>query len=277
MYMPLIATDGIIVQFIKQQNSTLESGDIIGILTSRVRHALPFEGQLPVMNPPILVDGYDNQAMLQRSVKELIELLENSDLESHATHSQGLEYPAKRLKEMIDNYSLYFVKPSDLSSLNLWSLPKYHDYVLFSNSDKREEEAVYVLRDEYKNNLDKVVSIVLPHSKAELGGRFATKVALKTRELLIHCHLPSYEEKLIDTRFAVFDVLPNFLYHQDNWVGLATLEVYARRAYRWKSQDPSDRYNINNVLNFDLRLEDDAIEDEALKKTIQTPYTTTFL
>ncbi|CAI2179895.1 16531_t:CDS:2 [Funneliformis geosporum] len=164
MYMPLIATEDGIVQFIKQQNSTLESGDIIGILTlddpSRVRHALPFEGQLPAMNPPVLVgdkahqrycgvkhilecilDGYDNQAMLQSSVKELIELLENSDLpylESHAvlsalsgripakleaallrisneTHSQGLEYPAKRLKEM-DNYSLDFVKPSDLSS-----------------------------------------------------------------------------------------------------------------------------------------------------------------
>ncbi|CAI2177799.1 5328_t:CDS:2 [Funneliformis geosporum] len=201
-----------------------------------------------------------------------------------------------------------------------------------------------LLRDEYKNNLDKVVKIYSPilNKLAELGGRFATKVALKTRELLIHCHLSSYEEKLIDTRFAVFDVLPNFLYHQDNWVGLAALEVYARRPYRayqlinikyqapfmvslnfslhnattdsptgsvespsffsmrcsanrkkyttnlklfpkiqtvqgWKSQDPSDRYNINNVLNFDLRLEDDAIEDEALKKQLKPPYTTTFL
>ncbi|CAG8532450.1 333_t:CDS:2 [Funneliformis mosseae] len=511
MYMPLIATEDGIVQFIKQQNSTLEAGDIIGILTlddpSRVRHALPFEGQLPAMNPPVIVgdkahqrycevkyilecilDGYDNQAMLQSSVKELIELLENPDLpylESHAvlsalsgripakletalmrvsneTQSQRLEFPAKRLKEMIDNYSLDFVNPSDLSSFNSvitpvndileryiyglkylkWNditylLNKYHDVeVLFSNSDKREEEAVHALRDKYKNDLDKVVDIVLSHSKveaknnlilhlldqirpanvgqaldrfyspilkklAELGGRFTTKVALKARELLIHCHLPSYEERyaqmeqilkaavieshygddgydyrtpsydslkeLIDTRFAVFDVLPNFFYHQDSWVGLAALEVYARRAYRayqlinveyhtdqapfmvswnfllhtamtdnpsasvespsffsmrrsgsisdlsylipkteneplrvgamisctlneeierniprilklfpkvqtvqgWQSQDPSDRNNINNVLNIALRLEDDAIEDEALKKQLK--------
>ncbi|CAI2183751.1 2427_t:CDS:10 [Funneliformis geosporum] len=33
MYMILIATDDVIVQFIKQQNSTLESGNIIGVLT----------------------------------------------------------------------------------------------------------------------------------------------------------------------------------------------------------------------------------------------------
>ena len=33
MYMPLIATEDVIVHFIKQQNSTPESGDIIGVLT----------------------------------------------------------------------------------------------------------------------------------------------------------------------------------------------------------------------------------------------------
>ena len=92
---------------------------------------------------------------------------------------------------------------------------------------------------------------------------FTDKVSLKARELLIHCHLPSYEERysqmeqilkaavieshygddgydyrnpsynslkgLIDTRFAVFDVSTEFFYH---WNGLAALEVYARRAYR---------------------------------------------
>ena len=30
----------------------------------------------------------------------------------------------------------------------------------------------------------------------------------------------------------VFDVLPNFFYHKNNWNSLAALEVYARRAYR---------------------------------------------
>ena len=113
--------------------------------------------------------------------------------------------------------------------------------------------------------LDKFFSPVLK-KLAELGGRFTDKVSLKARELLIHCHLPSYEERhaqveqilkaavieshygddgydyrnpsynslqeLIDTRFVVFDVLPNFFYHKNNWNSLAALEVYARRAYR---------------------------------------------
>ncbi|RIA91939.1 acetyl-CoA carboxylase [Glomus cerebriforme] len=508
MYMPLIASEDGIVQFIKQPNSTLEAGDIIGILTlddpSRVRHALPFEGQIPAMNPPVIIgdkahqryrevihilecilDGYDNQAMLQSSVKELIELLRNSDLPyleahevlstlsgripskldsaiqsvSNEVYNQGLEFPAKRLKDMIDNYSRDFVNPSDLLSFKsaiaplneildryvsglkyrkwndiIYFLNKYHDVeVLFSNSAKREEEVIHSLRDKYKDDLDKVINIILSHSKvgaknnlilhlldqikpvnvgqaldkffspvlkklAELGGRYTTKVSLKARELLIHCHLPSYEERytqmeqilkaavieshygddgydyrnpsydslkeLIDTRFSVFDVLPNFFYHQDTWIGLAALEVYARRAYRayqlvdveyhtdkvpfmvswnfllhsttpvtpgtqsapfsmrrsgsisdlsymipktenepsrvgamisctsneeieenlprllalfpklqnnrgWKSQDSSDKNNVNNILNIALRLGDDAIEDETLKQQLK--------
>ncbi|CAI2194257.1 17825_t:CDS:10, partial [Funneliformis geosporum] len=235
MYMPLIATEDGIVQFIKQQNSTLESGDIIEILTlddpNRVKHILE-----------CILDGYDNQAMLQSSVKELIELLDNSDLpylEFHAmlsalsgripakleaallrisneTHSQGLEYPVKRLKEMIDNYSLDFIKPSDLSI-------KYH---MLKYSNKREE-AVHALRISVLNYqirpanvgqaLDKFYSSILK-KLAELGGSFTTKVALKARELLIHCHLPSYEERYAQMGFAVFDVLPNFIYHQDSWI-----------------------------------------------------------
>ncbi|CAI2200853.1 11023_t:CDS:2, partial [Funneliformis geosporum] len=82
-------------------------------------------------------------------------------LRINETHSQGLEYHAKRLKAMIDNYSLDFW--NDITYL----LRKNHDVeVLFSNSDKREE-AVHALRDEYKNDLDKVVFIVLSHSKVE--------------------------------------------------------------------------------------------------------------
>ncbi|CAI2193460.1 4056_t:CDS:10, partial [Funneliformis geosporum] len=132
---------------------------------------------------------------------------------------------------------------------------------------------------------------------------------------------PSYDslKALIDTRVAVFVVLPNFFYHHDSWINSATTysptgsgmrrsssisdlsylvpktknepfcvgamisctlnEEIERNIPRilklfpkiqtvkgWKSQDPLDRNNINNVLNIALRLEDDAIEDEALKK-----------
>jgi acetyl-CoA carboxylase/biotin carboxylase 1 len=103
MYMPLLATEDGIVQFIKQPGTTLEAGDIIGILSlddpSRVRHAKPFEGQLPVMGQPTLygakthqryrelrlildnaMDGYDNQALVQPTLKDIFEVLQNPEL-----------------------------------------------------------------------------------------------------------------------------------------------------------------------------------------------------
>ncbi|CAI2190534.1 18645_t:CDS:2, partial [Funneliformis geosporum] len=72
------------------------------------------------------------------SVKELIELLENFDLESHAIFSA-------------------------LSGRILNKL----EAALLRISNETHKEAVYVLHDEYKNNLDKIVSIILPHSKVE--------------------------------------------------------------------------------------------------------------
>ncbi|CAI2199489.1 14339_t:CDS:1, partial [Funneliformis geosporum] len=60
IYLPLIATEDVIVHFIKQQNSTLESGDIIGVLilddSSQfvTRYLL---SEFLAMNPPVLVDN----------------------------------------------------------------------------------------------------------------------------------------------------------------------------------------------------------------------------
>ncbi|KAF0496183.1 acetyl-CoA carboxylase [Gigaspora margarita] len=374
MYMPLVVTEDGIVQFIKQANSTLEAGDIIGILTlddpSHVRHAIPYEGQLPFMNSPVItgdkahqryievkqnleniLDGYDDHTILQSNVKEMMDLLRNSELpylEFHSvlstlpgriptklyatlqdeTGKQDREFPAKHLKQVIDNYLRDFVFPGDTTTFTLsvsplmdvikrymsgvkyrkWNeiiyfLNKYHEVeALFSDSShKREDDVILALRDTYKDDLDKVIRIVLSHSKisaknnliiqlldqikpdnighapekvfspvlkklAELRGRTTTSVSLKARELLIHCQLPSYEERsvqmeqilkaavieshygddgydyrtpsydslkeLIETRFTVFDILPNFFYHNDAWISLAALEVYARRAYR---------------------------------------------
>lgn len=46
MYMPLVAAEDGIVQFVKQVGITLKPGDILGILTlddpARVKHAKPF-------------------------------------------------------------------------------------------------------------------------------------------------------------------------------------------------------------------------------------------
>ncbi|KAI0222350.1 acetyl-coenzyme-A carboxylase [Massospora cicadina] len=103
MCMPLIATENGTVQFIKQPGSTLEAGDILGILSlddpSRVRHAAPFTGQLPVFGTPHVqgskvhqrlreviqvinwtLNGYDNQVILQSNIKTLFELLRNPEL-----------------------------------------------------------------------------------------------------------------------------------------------------------------------------------------------------
>ncbi|KAG5460581.1 MAG: acetyl-CoA carboxylase, partial [Olpidium bornovanus] len=99
---------------------------------------------------------------------------------------------------------------------------------------------------------------------AQLSGRGSSNVALRAREILIHSQLPAYEERmeqmekilvnattenvyggatefrppaldairdLIRTHHVVFDVLPNFFYHPNEFVCLAALEVYARRAY----------------------------------------------
>ncbi|RWQ96589.1 acetyl-CoA carboxylase [Paecilomyces variotii] len=103
MYMPLIAQEDGIVQFIKQPGATLEAGDIMGILTlddpSRVKHAQPFTGQLPDLGPPQVVGnkppqryvllysilenilrGFDNQIIMGSTLKELVEVLRDPEL-----------------------------------------------------------------------------------------------------------------------------------------------------------------------------------------------------
>ena len=97
MYMPLVASEDGVVQLIKQPGVSLEPGDILGILTlddpARVKHAKPFEGQLPATGPPGVIgnkpyqrflrcigilndilDGFDNQAIMASTLKDLIDV-----------------------------------------------------------------------------------------------------------------------------------------------------------------------------------------------------------
>ena len=178
-----------------------------------------------------------------------------------------------------------------------WQIEK-----LFCNSTLRDEDVILKLREEHKDDIQAVVHTVLSHSKigaknnlilaildmyrpnkpnvgnvakyfrpalrslTELDSRATAKVALKARELLIQCALPSLEERtaqlehilrssvveskygetgwehrepdldvlkeVVDSKYTVFDVLPAFFSHHDPWVSLAALEVYVRRAYR---------------------------------------------
>ena len=173
---------------------------------------------------------------------------------------------------------------------------------LFSSATLRDEDVILKLRDEHKDDVTAVVHTVLSHTRVgakntlviaildmyrpnlpnvgnvakyfrtslvrltELESRGAMKVALKAREVLIQCSLPSLEERaqqmehilrssvvesrygetgwdhrqpdidvlkeVVDSQYTVFDVLPLFFGHHDPWVSLAALEVYVRRAYR---------------------------------------------
>lgn len=181
---------------------------------------------------------------------------------------------------------------------------------LFAGHNTRDEDVLLKLRDENKEDTKRVVDIALSHSRvsgksnlilnileeykpnkpnnaqvvkyfrpmlkklAELENRATAKVALKAREVLIQCALPSLEERstqmehilrssvvqtrygdsswdhitpnldvlreVIDSKYTVFDVLPIFFgYKKDPWVSLAALEVYVRRAYR--------AYNLHSI------------------------------
>lgn len=182
-------------------------------------------------------------------------------------------------------------------------LEEYHGVEsVFSARQNRDDEVILALRDANRDKVINVVHIVLSHTRvsaknnlivgilqayrpnqpgvgnvakyfrpslqklADLDGRSTAKVALKARELLIQCAMPSLEERtsqmehilrssvlesrygesgwdhrepnfdiikeVVDSRFTVFDVLPHFFVHQDPFVSLAALEVYIRRAYR---------------------------------------------
>ncbi|KAI9293200.1 acetyl-CoA carboxylase [Neoconidiobolus thromboides FSU 785] len=125
MYMPLVATENGTVLFTKQPGSTLEAGDILGILTlddpSRVKHATPFTGQLPNLGSPHIqsnkvhqrlretlqvidwaLKGYDNQALLQSNIKTLFELLRNPEL-PYLELNEVLASLSGRIPSALDN------------------------------------------------------------------------------------------------------------------------------------------------------------------------------
>lgn len=373
MYMPLLAAEDGIVQFIKQTGASLEAGDIIGILTlddpTRVKHAKPFEGQLPQMGQPqvigdkphqrftflkaileCILHGYDNQAVMQSTVKELMSVLRMPELPfgefqtvfstiagripaplEKALHrianAQG-EFPAVKLKKAVDDFSNSLGSAAERSVLQSSIGPlvaiidrylggvKVHEWDTIADlldqyyqveslfGSGTEEEVILRLRDQNREDTHKIIEVVLSHSKvnnknslvltlldfikqntdatglsamdkylsaqlkrlAELESRATAKIALKARELLIQCHLPSFTERkeqmgqilvasvterhygesglshrnpsydvikeLVDSRYLVFDVLPAFFYDENPWVSLAALEVYCRRAYR---------------------------------------------
>ncbi|KIP02998.1 hypothetical protein PHLGIDRAFT_130424 [Phlebiopsis gigantea 11061_1 CR5-6] len=253
---------------------------------------------------------------LEDSVRAAIET-------AHA--KEGPEFPAPRIRKLLDHFVQDNVRPQDRAMFRTQLAALFDVVERFQGGLKMHqvetlagllakyveteklftgsiEARVLMLREQYKDDLEKVAGLVLSHimvprkgklvmaildyvknsgltvsnpdsqlyqalqGLASLENRSSTQVALKAREVLIACQMPSYDERksqmesilkasvnnsfygeqgltartpsteilreLVDSRYTVYDVLPTFFNHSDSWVTLAALEVYVRRAYR---------------------------------------------
>ena len=209
MYMPLIAKEDGIVQLIKQPGSTLEAGDILGILAlddpSRVKHAQPFTGQLPDIGPPQvtgakppqrffvlysilqnILRGFDNQVIMNSTLKELVEVLRNPELpygewnaQSSALHSRmpqrldaqlqtvvdkaharKAEFPAKQLHKTIDKFiDENILNPADAEILRTTLLPLQLVINKYADGLKTHEYNVFISLLEQYYNVESLFSL----------------------------------------------------------------------------------------------------------------------
>ena len=271
-------------------------------------------------------------AKLETSVRAILD----------AQHGKiGTDFPAPKLHRTIENYVAENLRSSEVVGFRASILSfeeivqrymgglKAHEWSILAGTMEsyyateqifsgKDLDVVLELRDQNKNDLDKIATIVLSHSKAasksnlisaildvvteiaslsaveanfaavlqrlaDLDSKSTQNVALKAREVLIRCQLPSLQERsvqmeqilrnaaqitrygesaqsnrvpdlenlkeLIDSRYTVFDVLPSFFHHQDEWLCLAALEVYVRRAYK--------AYNLLGIEYQEQDLQDD--------------------
>uniref|UniRef100_S4RJY4 Acetyl-CoA carboxylase central domain-containing protein n=1 Tax=Petromyzon marinus TaxID=7757 RepID=S4RJY4_PETMA len=166
------------------------------------------------------------------------------------------------------------------------------------------DKCVIALRETHKGDMTSVLKLIFSHAQVakknilvtmlidQLCGRDPTlteeltnilneltqlnkttnaRVALRARQVLIACHLPSYElrhnqvesiflsaidmyghqfcpenlKKLIMSETSIFDVLPNFFYHSNQVVRMAAIRVYVRRAYI--------AYELNSLQHHQLK------------------------
>lgn len=261
MYMPLVASEDGIVQFVKQPGVSLEPGAIIGILTlddpARVKHAKPFEGLLPDMGLPAvlgtkphqrlvfclgilndILDGFDNQAIMASTLKDLITVLQNPDLpfseisailstlsgrmpvklendiraalDAAKARGENAEFPFARIKKLLDQYVEKNVKPQDRAMFRtqlatLFDVVDRYDggikahetniiATLLGRYQQTEslfggsvEARVLALREQNKNDLDKVVALVLSHIMAPRKARLVLAILdhVKNRGLAV--------------------------------------------------------------------------------------------
>lgn len=222
MLMQLIAAEDGTVMFVKQPGVSLEPGDILGILTlddpARVKHAKPFDGLLPAMGPPNVIgnkphqrlrasvevmhnilDGFDNQAIMSGTLKDLFTVLRDPELpfsECAATlsalsgrlpakleeairaaietaHAKPApqEFPAARLRKLLDNHLQENVRAQDRPLV------------------RAQMDVLFDIVDRYRHGLkihewNVVIGLLQRYEETERlfgGGQFEEKV-LKLRE-----------------------------------------------------------------------------------------------
>ncbi|KAF2660587.1 hypothetical protein K491DRAFT_688039 [Lophiostoma macrostomum CBS 122681] len=193
MYMPLIAQEDGIVNLIKQPGAVLEAGDILGILAlddpSKVKSAQPFLGMLPDLGPPQvmgnkppqrfaylsnilqhILQGFDNQVIMQSTLQELVEVLRDQELpygewnaQASALHSRmpqkldtilsqlvekaqsrKLEFPAKQLNKAFQRFLDENVQKGDAELLKGALAPLTDVISRYSEGLKAHEYAVMI-------------------------------------------------------------------------------------------------------------------------------------
>lgn len=241
MYMPLIAAEDGIAQFVKQPGVSLNPGDILGILTlddpARVKHAKPFNDLLPPMGTPSvlgtkpnqryshdleilnnILEGYDNQAVMTATLKDMFSILEDPSLPYteiyqvlavlsgripmkleellrsavDSSKAKNAEFPASRVRKILDSWLSDSVKPQERTMIRAqlsplfditkryrgglksakWStiydlLVRYYDTEKLFGEGGSIEERVLKLREENKDDLGRVASLVLSHTRAQ--------------------------------------------------------------------------------------------------------------
>ncbi|TPX19033.1 uncharacterized protein E0L32_011277 [Thyridium curvatum] len=146
MYMPLLAQEAGIVQLIKQPGSTLEAGDILGILAlddpSRVKQAQPFLDKIPDLGRPVvsgnkpaqrlaelhsilnnILLGYDNQTIMAQTLGDFIQVLRDPELPFSEWNAQFAAFHS-RMPQKLDAQLTQIVeraksRPSEFPARNL--------------------------------------------------------------------------------------------------------------------------------------------------------------
>ncbi|KAJ1963628.1 acetyl-coenzyme-A carboxylase [Dipsacomyces acuminosporus] len=298
----------------------LEIGEVLSALSSRLPAKLTSALQAEIAKAQQFNAGFP--------AKEMLAIIENHLFEIAPADAVTLAATVEPVRQVLDNYKDGLDAHERGIFMSL--LQRYIDAESIFSKSANEEEGFFALRELHRDEPDMIVEAMISHAGVstknkivlslldtirpvstksgsldstyedvlkkltELSGRATAKVALKAREVLLQCQVPSLEERmrqmehilkssitetvygsgeeyrtpsydaikdLIVTNYYVFDVLQSFLYHPNPYIRLAALEVYVRRAY-----------HMYNLVDFDYTTEECApfmvhwrfiLEDEA--------------